>query len=262
MATGETRLAGTAFFLSRDIPSTERTHVYAVTAKHVLTGIRGYGIDTVLLRLNYKDGRARWAETLISDWSSHPSDDLADIAVLRAGLSEEMDHLTYPITECATEQIIASHEIGVGEEVFLTGLFTHHHGNIRNIPIVRVGNIAAMPEEQVRSKLGPIDAYLIEARSIGGLSGSPVFAHLGITRYIGGAVKQSSGGPIYFLLGVMQGHWDGGLSATDTTVDAKSEQERVNMGIGIVVPIEKVLETIDQPSVRAADSQMEADLRK
>jgi hypothetical protein len=49
------------------------------------------------------------------------------------------------------------------------GLFSEHQGAERNIPIVRVGNIAAMPEEPVlTTSWGAIDAYLIEARSIGG----------------------------------------------------------------------------------------------
>ena len=77
-----------------------------------------------------------------------------------------------------TEKVIKENEIEVGEEVFVTGLFSHHHGQSKNIPIVRVGNISAMPEEKIQTKEHLMDAYLIEARSIGGLSGSPVFVIL------------------------------------------------------------------------------------
>ena len=84
----------------------------------------------------------------------------------------------------ATDKVINDNAIGVGDEVFLTGLFANHIGQQRNLPIIRVGNIALMPEEPVQHpSLGPIDAYLIEARSIGGLSGSPVFVHLAPTSF-------------------------------------------------------------------------------
>jgi hypothetical protein len=65
--------------------------------------------------------------------------------------------------------------IGIGDAVFITGLFSHHPGKARNLRVIRVGNIAAMPDEPVKTQRGEMEAYLIEARSLGGLSGSPVF---------------------------------------------------------------------------------------
>ena len=55
------------------------------------------------------------------------------------------------------------------------------------MPILRMGNLAAYPQERVQVEGVEMDAYLIEARSIGGLSGSPVFyhshgSHVGILR--------------------------------------------------------------------------------
>jgi hypothetical protein len=35
-------------------------------------------------------------------------------------------------------------QVGLGYEVFITGLFTHHHGNRRNVPIVRIANLACI----------------------------------------------------------------------------------------------------------------------
>ena len=63
-------------------------------------------------------------------------------------------------------------EIGIGSEVYFPGLFVHHHG--RNEPIVRGGIVSSMPTEPVLTEFGEIHAYLAEARSVGGLSGSPV----------------------------------------------------------------------------------------
>jgi hypothetical protein len=58
------------------------------------------------------------------------------------------------------------------------GLFTRRIGSQRNIPIVRIGNVAALPEELIRTRSGLMKAYLVEMRSIAGLSGSPVFVDL------------------------------------------------------------------------------------
>ncbi len=38
-----------------------------------------------------------------------------------------------------------------------------------------MGNIAMMPDEPVRTSIGMMESYLIEVRSIGGLSGAPRF---------------------------------------------------------------------------------------
>ena len=62
-----------------------------------------------------------------------------------------------------TNEILSQFSIGIGDEVFVTGLFRGHTGRQRNVPIVRVGNIAAMPEEKVRTSRGDCLAYLIQS---------------------------------------------------------------------------------------------------
>src|SRR5436190_824542 len=168
MANGEMRLVGTVFFLGKGIPGTDRSFHYFVTAKHIIEGIRNKGLTKVFIRLNFKDGQSRWAETEISAWHFHPTNSRVDAAVLRGTLPEHSDHLVYPLSGIVTPAVIESEQIGHGSEVFLVGLFAHHSGQQRNIPIIRVGNIAALPEEPVKTRIGSIDAYLIEARSIGG----------------------------------------------------------------------------------------------
>jgi hypothetical protein len=120
----------------------------------------------------------------------------------------------------------------------------------RNIPIVRVGNLACLTEEKVETNsFGLMDAFLIEARSIGGLSGSPVFLNLGITRMIGGQIKQAQGKqPIFFLLGLIHGHYDVAAAEVDgvdlVTVDALTT-DRVNTGIAIVSPFHSIRAVIE-----------------
>jgi hypothetical protein len=257
MADGSTRLAGTVFFVSRDVPSTDRVFVYAVTAKHVIKKIKDKGLDAVLFRLNLKGLNAQWAKSKMEDWVFHP-DSTVDVALMRFGMTDQMDHRVFPLEGSATSAVITNHQIGIGDEVFLAGLFSPHYGKKNNIPIVRIGNIAAMPQEKVNTQIGEMDAYLIEARSIGGLSGSPVFVQIGGIRH--GAVTVSSGLQ-FFLLGLMHGHFDSQILHQDATEDS-IKSEAVNMGIGIVVPVEKIVETIKQPKIVDADRLEEERLKK
>ena len=68
-----------------------------------------------------------------------------------------------------------------------------------------------IPTEQIQTELGFSDVYLVEGRSIGGLSGSPVFVRRTETIKVrmedGRITTLNSPGP-FKLLGLMQGHWD------------------------------------------------------
>jgi len=94
-----------------------------------------------------------------------------------------------------------------------------------------------------------MDAYLAEGRSIGGLSGSPIFVRNTVVMPIPGPkgkVIYSSGlGAIHFL-GLMHGHWEvpGSFSTTE-------QAEAVNMGVSIIVPAKKILEVLYHPELVA-----------
>ena len=244
MHDGTVRFVGSAFWLGRDIPGQARTtRTYLVTARHVIDDIRKTGLDQVWLRLNHTDGSSRWAPTNISQWYVHPSDASLDVTILEAGVPDGHDHLVVPFSLCLTPELAETNEVALGDEVFVVGLFTHHHGEQRNIPIVRVGNLAAKDEEKLNSvAFGRMDAYLIEARSIGGLSGSPVFLNLGLTRIVGGQFRQATG-HITLLLGLVHGHYDVETSKLDAHMQ---HPDRVNTGIAIVVPIHNIRAVIDQ----------------
>src|SRR5207244_3857075 len=84
----------------------------------------------------------------------------------------------YPIPLSSSqfrEGILQEGPPGSGDEVCVVGLYTSHFGCVRNRPIVRMGHLAAMLEEQVMTNRGHVWGYLIECHSIAGLSGSPVF---------------------------------------------------------------------------------------
>jgi len=250
LANGTFRLAGSVFFLGKDKPGDSNANpVYAITAKHVIDGIRGTGVEYIWLRLNLKDGGADWFSTKIADWLFHPTDHSIDVAILKTTVDIAFDHLVFPYSLCITDEKMKENEVSLGDEVFITGMFRHHHGTKRNIPIVRVGNIACMTEEKIVTKsFGEMEAYLVEARSIGGLSGSPVFLNLGIARIINQQIKFASGSPIYYLFGLVHGHYDVEAREIDSieTEDRPDSEshDHVNTGIAMVVPFRNIAEVI------------------
>ena len=112
-----------------------------------------------------------------------------------------------------------------------------------------------MPEEQIDFKAGRFDAYLIEARSLGGLSGSPVFANLERVYIKKGELRVRKNESSHYLLGMMLGHWDAGVSELDGAKTDATDIQRVNMGIGIVVPIEKIIEVISHHFIAKAAAE-------
>lgn len=243
---GKTALAGTGFFVGLDDAAIGRSFVYLITAKHVIEHIQESSDDKkAVIRINTLDGASELIESRCADWKSHPRDGTADVSCIGWAPDRlKYDYKVVPFSVLADSAVVREHGIGPGDEVFFPGLFVSHFGQKRNLPLVRIGNIAAMPDEKVQTrKYGAMDALLVEARSIGGLSGSPVFAHLILGRG-GGLVV---GGPRFFLLGLMHGHYDSPLTEADIAVADETTPERVNMGIAIVVPAVKIADTIDQP---------------
>lgn len=253
------RPLGTAFFVS--VPSSiDGGDVYSfvntVTARHVIAGAVLRGESHVFLKVNSADGATKLVSTDVADWIFHPDESEADdVAVLPYAPIEGADYLSVPVSLFATDTAIEEHRIGVGDEVFLTGLFANHYGRERNLPIVRVGNIAAMPAEPVRTSIGDLQAYLVEARSIGGLSGSPVFVNLALlrlppmTQLLGVGKEDAEPPPSFLLLGLMHGHFTRSASSVDATDANSFDDETLNTGIAIVAPSQRILEVLMQPAL-------------
>lgn len=235
---------GTGFFV--EVPcetDANRAYVYLVTAQHVVNQVHSRGF---VIRANTRDGTSQniIAPPNVSNWYFHPTDAHADVAVLPLGLPQDVfDYKTLPSTMFLTDEVLRQGTFGIGDEVYITGLFRNMSGTTRNLPIVRIGNVAMMPNERVPTRhFGLMNAYLIEARSLGGLSGSPVFIHSFATENV-------------YLFGLMHGHWE--LTPTDQAANAAfeggedfgDEGGRVNMGIAIVVPAIDILATVNQPEL-------------
>ena len=218
---------GTGFFLSMDTsPPSDREHVYFVTARHV--AIRLNEAPQRMIRVNTTSGGSyRVPIPGHIDWVFH-DDTSVDIALVKWTPDPKLvQHTTVPTRLLLNQSIIDMESIGPGDDVFIVRLFSKLAGTTRNLPIVRTGTVAMMPGETVPTGLGLQDCYLIEARSLGGISGSPAFVRKGNN---------------FYLMGLMHGHWDIPAGATnDTEVE---EVERVNMGIAIVTPASKIMDII------------------
>ena len=145
---------GTAFLLSYPyenlIKGERKQHLYIVTAKHVLDGIVGNSKKPIIyLRFNFKDKPAQWIPIERDKWESHPDTDLAILPVNPFDDEYEFDHNRVPGSMIVDDYIVENEKIGIGDEIVVAGLFLHHPGTERNIPTVRSGIIATMPEEPV-----------------------------------------------------------------------------------------------------------------
>jgi hypothetical protein len=135
----------------------------------------------------------------------------------------------------------------------------HRAGKQRNIPIVRTGVIAAMPsqDEPFTRKGKQYHAYLAEMRSIGGLSGSPVFVYIDKTRL---AKAKFPEGPdvVILCLGLIRGHWDLerdlssdiSMPAADDVRLGLSKGENLNTGIAVVSLSHYILAILNNDEVK------------
>jgi len=241
--------------------------LFLATARHVAEELEG---KDFALRTNKQDGSLAILEGHADQtWWYHPTERKyvdAAVAIFFPPNLRDLDIHWIDIELFVDQEKIEDAHLGVGDEVFLAGLFTKVQETTSNIPIVRIGNLAMMPGEKIPFKDGKlIEAYLVESRSMGGLSGSPVFIRETLTISAGWKAKpgfklnavndpspessdlqrlQLAGVGRFYFLGSMIGHWDA------PTGFNLPEQEAVNMGISPVVPAHKIKEIITQPKLR------------
>jgi hypothetical protein len=265
---------------------------YIVTADHVALKLeRAY---CPIARLNDADGNGhhyrlrkparvelegRTIESVA--WYRHPDPVSADVAVTQLTPSEPwlsgpipFKTLPYvPLSMFVKQSTLhpTQGEVGIGDEVFIPGLFAHAKGREANSPILRVGTLAMLPTEAVNigTPYGFVDVYLIEAKSTSGISGAPVFVRPSYTvpgklpRFNDYITSESltreglSGRPKtivyrdeYLLLGVAHGHWDIPDEDTNSPKPALGTGDS-HVGIAVVTPMYKILETLNQPALIA-----------
>jgi hypothetical protein len=217
--------------------------LHLVTAKHVAIALES---GKAMVAMNGKDGLPLWMKNSTAvNWFFHP-DEAVDVAVLPMATIRlhDYDYQEIPTTIFLTPQRAERFGISVGDETICLGLFRPFVGRNRFTPIARSGIIAMMPDGELpHPQFLTMEAYLIESRSRGGLSGSPVF----VRNTIHPQGVDSAGAPIRFsassdfhLLGLLSGHW---------TANPTSGKDGDNMGLSLVVPAVKILEALCHPDL-------------
>jgi hypothetical protein len=231
---GSFAMKGTAFWVGKTHPGLRAVYrIWLITARHVIDGVRGTGVATVALRMNATDGEAKWFETRLDEWYFHPDRPDVDVAIANLGIPDGHDHVAIPHSWRITDEYRKNVGIAAGDEVAIVGLFAHHHGETRNVPILRTGNIATLDDEPIVTAQGVKKLHLVEVRSTGGLSGSPVFHVVPPVRAVDGELEVRKG-KFSVLFGLMHGHFD-----------ERHEAVKVNVGIGMVVPARDIELVID-----------------
>jgi hypothetical protein len=253
---GRKLYGGTAFLVSKGEPDFPDIGLcYLVTAKHcVISACDRYG--NLFCRINTTNGRTRFLSLPCYGSSNWFLSDDADVAVLPFDIDATIDMGTFPANVFLTDALIEKENIGQGDELFMIGLFEAIHGRRRNVPVVRSGMIASMfPGEPLQDRDSGQDyrAFLIEARSIGGLSGSPVLMALRTrAEYHPTPRGFNPWTHSLVLMGLIRGHFDLPNNEAMRPDFGTGTMERLNAGIAIVTPIQEVERLLMDDGVRKA----------
>jgi hypothetical protein len=285
---------GTGFLCSLTIDDFDFR--YVVTARHVIwPGRMEWGRkppphEQALIRVNTKRRTARNITTSRGDWI-FPEDRFLDICAFRLSETEhnpdgDMASTAINISTMSLINTTDNFEeygiyrvfdrtLSLGDEIFLTGVFVNRVGSKRNIPVIRIGNIAAMPEESYEIFSPRHRVYLIETRSLGGLSGSPVFLHLypdrprGDPITMGYAHATPSGGSLqdgdtvvmpYVLIGMVLGASFGQYASDFENPPARDAE--FNSGFSVVLPVKQIIEFLHTPQLLQERAEAIAARRK
>ena len=239
---GKISFRGSGILLKHENLESAKLTAFVITAKHVVDKIFDHGCQWVVCQVNAGCDSSTLIRLPKESWRYHPNSGQVDVAVCPV----QWDHTKIRDTGyLLNEQEMVLHRFGLGEEILVIGLFSHLAN--RAIAVARVGNLAALRTTKIPTNLfGPIDAYLIELHSIGGLSGSPVFARIQYSipesqERIENPEKLDD--PYFMMIGIIHGHFD---VDEDLQEPAKhSSKVNVNTGMAAVIPSNLIRETLD-----------------
>jgi hypothetical protein len=243
---------------------------YWVTAEHVINNIE----RNPILRINRKTGsplewpthKEQWRKTLRSDvcaiafWVGNDTWSELDTHGIDTDIFIAPDQSLGPRSDIPKTGVPLT--VALGDEVLFFGLFAQHYGYSRNLPIVRFGTIARIPtDEKIVIEIDQhptkreIMAYLVEARSWGGQSGSPALWTNEFTfrpKDRPYRPEESFDQRLSGLLGLVSSHFDIRQRAEAKTLEAEIST-RLNTGIAIIVPAHEILTLLVDDEVFQAD---------
>jgi hypothetical protein len=253
---------GTAFFVS--VFDEGESHVYAVTAGHIIDGVRGTARQ-LYLRARGRDDSTYFISVPVESWWLSAEADAA-VAMVTAAVDPNQPTIRFQ-DELVDDTFIEQKDIDVGADVFFIGLFAPGREFHSSRPIARFGNIALMPEDV------PIDygdgqianrrVYLVEARSWAGHSGSPAFVYFqsghGRSNQLGGDPFNDRGFLPGFgrVLGVVSAHFDvpmpiGPGLAVEVDNEKLELKVNVNSGVAAVTPSQAIIDLLGREDVSGA----------
>jgi hypothetical protein len=244
---------GTGFlFLYKELP-------YLVTVGHIASVL---GDDPFILRINRVNGGGENIYADQVEWFYHSDKDV-DLAVTPCTFNKNKYDALYLPEKLIKE--VGQYNIGIGDMCYTIGLFRLSYGIKRNLPIVFTGNIALIPEYEKISVIDweksnntrYIDAFLVCSNSLDGLSGSPVFVRPTTDTKLP-CLKSTeddiSGERLaisdVFLIGIWWGAWNFHPDQVLATERGLSKDNRVSLGVGIVIPATKILELLELPEMQ------------
>jgi hypothetical protein len=247
-------IAGTGFFIANHAEPDLARKFYIVTAKHVIQDLKGL---PVAIRINTKQNQAEIVPVPKDVPLFCHIDQSVDVAIIRWRPNPEryywnaLGSQTFLNEKWEAEVKVAGHPtVGIGDEVFSIGLFSPFVGKSRNVPLVRIGHMAMMADEPIVSTdFGPMKVHLVEAHSMKGLSGAPVYVRRTVSIRLNPnhgrdeEARDLSGAGDDLLLGVMHGQWE---------IPARQRKQIdpnaiLHSAISAVVPASRILEIINQP---------------
>jgi len=215
------------------------------------------GCKTV--RVNTHEGGFRTIDGDRMGWFLHPDGD--DLAVAPLGINSALLKVAYvPFEMAVPREVIDGGVLGVGDEAFFIGRFVYRDGKIMNTPTARFGSIAQVGGDPIVQKERQgfrQESFLVEAHSLSGFSGSPVFAYRG-ARFAPHAEDSSVAsivpqvGSRVYLLGVDWGSdpWTADvLDANTHKAVNPAEYVRASSGMSLIVPAWKLRGALDHPDL-------------
>jgi hypothetical protein len=258
--TAEIKYGGTGFIVSIK-GAHGNAYLHLVTAKHAAEKLEH---GPFVMGVNTKQGKRAQIEAQDAKWWYHPTEPNAVDCAVTLFSPRGYDNLNIEWVHenmFTVPEVMEEAGIGIGDEIAVVGLFTGFPGKQKHFPIVRTGNLAMLPSERIPVKgFDPMEAYLAEGRSIGGLSGSPVFVRQTVNISVklpDGTILPFAGTGKIFFLGLMVGRW-----ALPDDFGSGVQAEAVNMGVSTICPAHKILEVLYHPELVKMRAKSDEEMTK
>lgn len=250
---------GTGFIVGYPLPGEEaRVIPLVVTAKHVLGDHKKVlarfstqeGSSTAFVQYDIENMRKE------NDYWEYPGDDGVDIAVFRSLHFEGTKYQPLPLDLIATKETFAENVIRQTDRIIFPSLLINFMGSAQNYPVIRDGSIALIPGERVpmrymvgsREVVTRQEVILVDATSVQGASGSPIFLWPG-PRLKGKSFHIAGTKP--YLLGIMHGFYP---AVPREAFEVETSHERTmyseNSGIAIIFPSWKLHDIFESRAFR------------